>query len=36
MSYQAGIDSEQTALTLKGVWFPQPGIYLVELFCEAQ
>lgn len=26
----------EMALTLKGVRFPQPGIYLVELFCEAQ
>ena len=26
----------EMALTLKGVRFPQPGIYLVELFCDAQ
>lgn len=26
----------EMALTLKGVRFPRPGIYLVELFCEAQ
>lgn len=26
----------EMALTLKGVRFPQPGIYLVELFCNAQ
>jgi hypothetical protein len=26
----------ELALTLKGVRFTQPGIYLVELFCEAQ
>ncbi len=26
----------EMALTLKGVRFPQPGVYLVELFCEAQ
>jgi hypothetical protein len=26
----------EMALTLKGVRFPQPGIYLVELFCEGQ
>jgi hypothetical protein len=26
----------EMALTLKGVRFPQPGIYLVELYCEAQ
>jgi hypothetical protein len=26
----------EMALTLRGVRFPQPGIYLVELFCEAQ
>jgi hypothetical protein len=25
----------EMALTLKGVRFPQPGIYLVELFCDA-
>lgn len=25
-----------TALTLHGVRFPQPGIYLVKLFCDAQ
>jgi hypothetical protein len=26
----------EMALTLKGVRFPQPGIYLVELFCDGQ
>jgi hypothetical protein len=26
----------EMALTLKGVRFPQPGIYLVELYCNAQ
>jgi hypothetical protein len=26
----------EMALTLKGVRFPQPGMYLVELFCDAQ
>ena len=26
----------EMALTLKGVRFPQSGIYLVELFCDAQ
>jgi hypothetical protein len=26
----------EMALTLKGVRFPQPGIYLVELYCSAQ
>jgi len=26
----------EMALTLRGVRFPQPGIYLVELFCHAQ
>jgi hypothetical protein len=26
----------EMALTLKGVRFPQTGIYLVELFCDAQ
>jgi hypothetical protein len=26
----------EMALTLKGVRFPQAGIYLVELFCDAQ
>ncbi len=26
----------EMVLTLKGVRFPQPGIYLVELFCDAQ
>lgn len=26
----------EMALTLKGVRFPKPGIYLVELFCDAQ
>jgi hypothetical protein len=26
----------EMALTLKGARFPQPGIYLVELFCEGQ
>jgi len=26
----------EMALTLKGVRFPQPGIYLVELLCDGQ
>ena len=26
----------EMALTLKGVRFPQPGTYLVELFCDGQ
>ena len=26
----------EMVLTLKGVRFPQPGIYLVELFCDSQ
>jgi hypothetical protein len=26
----------EMALTLRGVRFPQPAIYLVELFCDAQ
>jgi len=26
----------EMALTLKGVAFPQPGVYLVELYCDAQ
>jgi hypothetical protein len=26
----------EMALTLKGARFPQPGIYLVELFCDGQ
>jgi hypothetical protein len=26
----------EMALTLQGVRFPQPGTYLVELFCDAQ
>jgi hypothetical protein len=26
----------EMALTLRGIRFPQPGIYLVELFCNAQ
>ena len=26
----------EMALTLKGVRFPQPGIYLVELYCDGQ
>ena len=26
----------EMALTLKGVRFPQPGIYLIELFCDGR